>query len=204
MLHRSIIQQTRKTPLADRRQQCIALLHFHWMHIRRQQRAGWRSRMLRVIQTRGLFLEGKLKIGGAVVMLDGLASYKIQCMSAVQVMTEQENESTGHAVTPTQAKETQCSRWSDDAAGCLCYYSTWYSPTISICDRYDDSSDTGSMVTIYSKSREVTPVSPLRQCTSMPSFVYVDSQTSSETPTCWYLRGWCCIGCCRTVGLWGV
>ena len=93
--------------------------------------------------------------------------------------------------------------WSNDASGCLCYYATWYSPKISMCDyNYDTASDTGSMETVFSRSRDVScsPISPLMQCVSM----LPDSTKNAQVPKTKTGCLWCCPSCFNAFGYSGV
>jgi hypothetical protein len=85
-------------------------------------------------------------------------------------------------------------RWSDEMAGCLCYYSTWHSPAISFCDCRDDMSDSESMVTIYSKSREVSQ-SPIHRSTPTDAKPPTMPSKILNAWNCWW-----CTCCYHAVG----
>ena len=97
--------------------------------------------------------------------------------------------------------------WSDATAGCFQYYSHWYSPSISLCDTYDDESrvsDTGSgsMVTIYTKGAELGNGVINQKLGKSDSFSYSDSQNSVSSKQ--HSFHWCVTGCCRALGCFRV
>jgi hypothetical protein len=91
--------------------------------------------------------------------------------------------------TPTEMQPSLI-RWSDEMAGCLCYYSAWYPPAIHICDCREDASDSESMTTVYSKSREVSR-SPLHKTTPADSEPPV-MPSKIRNAWGWWRRYMCC------------
>jgi hypothetical protein len=69
-------------------------------------------------------------------------------------------------------------------------YSTWYSPTISMLSKATCDSPNDSMVTLYSKSREVS-MSPLNSIQAVAPSV---AETKKSTACYHYFQCCCCMG----------